>query len=51
MYKKDVPSWILSLESDDLEFIRKFVLNSGSLKQLAKDYDVSYPPLRIRRHR
>ncbi|MDI3089696.1 DUF2089 family protein [Priestia megaterium] len=48
MDNKDVPSWILSLESDDLEFIRKFVLNSGSLKQLAKDYDVSYPTVRIR---
>jgi len=48
MDNKGVPSWILSLESDDLEFIRKFVLNSGSLKQLAKDYDVSYPTVRIR---
>ncbi|QJX80294.1 DUF2089 family protein [Priestia megaterium] len=45
---RDVPSWILSLESDDLEFIRKFVLNSGSLKQLAKDYEVSYPTVRLR---
>ncbi|MDF1964700.1 DUF2089 family protein [Priestia megaterium] len=48
MDKKDIPSWILSLESDDLEFVRKFVLNSGSLKQLAKDYEVSYPTVRIR---
>ncbi|GAB1806163.1 MULTISPECIES: DUF2089 family protein [Priestia] len=48
MDNKDVPSWILSLESDDVEFIRKFVLNSGSLKQLAKDYEVSYPTVRIR---
>jgi len=48
MDNRGVPSWILSLESDDLEFIRKFVLNSGSLKQLAKDYDVSYPTVRIR---
>ncbi|MCM3196534.1 DUF2089 family protein [Priestia megaterium] len=48
MDNKDVPSWILSLESDDLEFIKKFVLNSGSLKQLAKDYEVSYPTVRIR---
>jgi len=48
MDNKDVPWWILSLESDDVEFIRKFVLNSGSLKQLAKDYEVSYPTVRIR---
>ncbi len=45
---KDVPPWILSLEMDDVEFIRKFVLNSGSLKKLAKDYEVSYPTVRIR---
>ncbi|WP_226556684.1 MULTISPECIES: DUF2089 family protein [Priestia] len=48
MDNRDIPSWILSLESDDLEFIKKFVLNSGSLKQLAKDYEVSYPTVRIR---
>jgi len=48
MGDKDIPSWILSLEHEDLEFIRKFVLNSGSLKQLAKDYKVSYPTVRIR---
>ncbi len=48
MNTKDVPSWILSLDSEDLEFIRKFVLSSGSLKQLAKDYKVSYPTVRIR---
>ncbi|MES5266815.1 DUF2089 family protein [Priestia megaterium] len=48
MDNKDVPSWILSLEMDDVEFIRKFVLNSGSLKKLAKDYEVSYPTVRIR---
>ncbi|QDZ84665.1 DUF2089 family protein [Priestia megaterium] len=48
MDNKDVPSWILSLEIDDVEFIRKFVLNSGSLKKLAKDYEVSYPTVRIR---
>ncbi|MEH7361017.1 DUF2089 family protein [Priestia aryabhattai] len=48
MDNRDVPSWILALESDDVEFIRKFVLNSGSLKQLAKDYEVSYPTVRIR---
>jgi len=48
MDNKDVPSWILSLEMDDIEFIRKFVLNSGSLKKLAKDYEVSYPTVRAR---
>lgn len=45
---KDVPNWILSLEEEDLEFIKKFVLNSGSLKEVAKIYEVSYPTVRIK---
>jgi len=45
---KDVPNWILSLEAEDLEFIKNFVINSGSLKKIAKFYDVSYPTVRIR---
>jgi hypothetical protein len=45
---KDVPNWILSLENEDLEFIKKFILNSGSLKEIAKIYEVSYPTVRIK---
>lgn len=48
MNMKDVPNWILSLDGDELEFIKKFVLKSGSLKEVAKIYDVSYPTVRIR---
>ncbi|MFD3449358.1 DUF2089 family protein [Microbacteriaceae bacterium 4G12] len=46
MEKEDVPSWVLALDKESLEFIRKFIINSGSLKSLAKDYDVSYPTVR-----
>lgn len=45
---KDVPNWILSLDEEDVEFIKKFVINSGSLKEIAKFYEVSYPTVRIR---
>jgi len=45
---KDGPNWISSLEAEDLEFIKKFVMNSGSLKQVAKIYEVSYPTVRIK---
>lgn len=45
---KDVPNWILSLDEEDMEFIKNFVMNSGSLKEIAKVYDVSYPTVRIR---
>ena len=43
-----VQNWILSLEREDIEFIKNIVINSGSLKELAKFYDVSYPTVRGR---
>lgn len=39
---------LLGLESDDLEFVLRFVLASGSLKDLARVYGVSYPTIRSR---
>ncbi|MCM3782103.1 DUF2089 domain-containing protein [Neobacillus mesonae] len=45
---KSVPNWVLSLENEDLEFIKKFILNSGSLKEIARIYEVSYPTVRIK---
>ncbi|RTQ86932.1 DUF2089 family protein [Lysinibacillus telephonicus] len=48
MDKHDIPSWLLSLEKEDVEFIKNFILNSGSLKDIAKYYEVSYPTVRIR---
>lgn len=45
---KDVPNWILALDGEDVEFIKKFVMNSGSLKEIAKIYGVSYPTVRIK---
>ena len=46
MDKEEIPGWVLSLDKESLEFIRKFILNSGSLKNMAKIYDVSYPTVR-----
>lgn len=40
--------WFIVLEEEDQAFIRQFILASGSLKQLAKIYGVSYPTVRIR---
>lgn len=40
--------WFISLSNEDQEFIRNFMLSSGSLKELAKIYDVSYPTVRLR---
>ncbi|WP_213019971.1 DUF2089 family protein, partial [Priestia megaterium] len=41
-------SWILALDKESLEFIRKFILNSGSLKNMSSLYDVSYPTVRAK---
>lgn len=40
--------WFINLELEEQEFIKRFILASGSLKQLAKEYDVSYPTVRNR---
>ncbi|MCW1927878.1 DUF2089 family protein [Bhargavaea beijingensis] len=48
MGKEQLPLWISSLDPEELEFIRKFMINSGSLKKLAKDYEVSYPTVRLK---
>ena len=43
-----MPDWISNLEEEDLNFIKRFVVNSGSLKEMAREYDVSYPTMRLR---
>ena len=43
-----VPEWMAGLEDEDLVFIKKFVLASGSLKEMAGEYGVTYPPVRLR---
>lgn len=44
----EIPNWLINLEKEDLSFIKKLILYSGSLKDLAKEYEVSYPTIRIR---
>jgi hypothetical protein len=45
--RKDT-NWLDSLEEEDLAFAKRFILCSGSLKDLASAYQVSYPTLRLR---
>jgi hypothetical protein len=40
--------WVDYLEEEDLAFVKRFILLSGSLKDLAAAYNVSYPTLRLR---
>lgn len=40
--------WIDHLDGEDLAFLRRFVLASGSLKETAESYGISYHTVRLR---
>ena len=40
--------WIDRMSDEDLSFIKRFVLASGSLKAMADAYGISYPTVRLR---
>ncbi len=42
------PAWLAALGEEDFVFLRRFLLHSGSLKDLAAEYGVSYPTVRSR---
>ena len=44
-------SWLAALNEEDLVFLKRFLLASGSLKELAKLYGISYPTVRLRLNR
>ncbi|MBS5651009.1 MAG: DUF2089 domain-containing protein [Clostridiales bacterium] len=43
-----IPQWMLALEEEDAAFLKNFLMKSGSLKDIAKLYGVSYPTVRLR---
>ena len=43
-----IPEWMAELDEEDVAFIRRFLLASGSLKEVAGEYGVSYPTVRLR---
>ena len=43
-----VPEWMINLDDEDVSFIKKFLLASGSLKEIANQYEVTYPTVRLR---
>ena len=43
-----IPEWMTNLDDEDIAFIKRFLLASGSLKEMAKQYDVTYPTVRLR---
>ncbi|KDE94331.1 hypothetical protein CM54_12385 [Staphylococcus sp. TE8] len=40
--------WLEKLSDEDKVFIKRLVMNSGSLKKLSNEYNVSYPTIRLR---
>ena len=46
--KEPLPPWLEMLDEEDQQFLKRFVLCSGSLKALCDEYGVSYPTLRAR---
>jgi len=40
--------WIDFLSEEDISFIKRFILASGSLKELARVYGITYPTVRLR---
>ena len=43
-----IPAWLVVLDDEDLQFLRRFLVSSGSLKAMAEEYGVSYPTVRGR---
>jgi hypothetical protein len=46
--EQQLPAWLAMLDGEDLQFVRRFLLSSGSLKAIAEEYGVSYPTVRAR---
>jgi hypothetical protein len=44
----DARRWSELLSEEDLAFLKRFLLASGSLKELARAYGISYPTVRLR---
>lgn len=43
-----VPDWMEDLDYEDITFIKRFILASGSLKDVANRYEVTYPTIRLK---
>jgi hypothetical protein len=43
-----IPDWLAALEDEDISFIKKFIMSSGSLKEIAGIYGVTYPTVRLK---
>jgi len=46
--QKQSGTWIDHLDDADTAFVKRFMLASGSLKEMAKIYGITYPTVRLR---
>ena len=46
-----IPEWVKGLTEEDWQFIKRLLLASGSLKDVAEQYGISYPTVRIKLNR
>ncbi|HJZ90806.1 MAG TPA: DUF2089 family protein [Gemmataceae bacterium] len=46
--RPELPAWLAALDDEDRQFLKRFLLASGSLKDLAAQYGISYPTVRAR---
>lgn len=43
-----LPDWMANFDDEDISFVKNFILASGSLKEIATQYGVTYPTVRLR---
>ena len=46
MKNEQIPRWFSELNEEEINFVKKFILSSGSIKELAGTYSTSYPTIR-----
>ncbi|AXG37185.1 DUF2089 family protein [Enterococcus gilvus] len=46
MENQKIPRWFSELSEEEIRFVKKFLLASGSIKELAGIYSTSYPTIR-----
>jgi hypothetical protein len=49
--ENQIPEWAKGLNEEDWQFIKRLLLASGSLKDVAQQYSISYPTIRIKLNR
>ncbi len=45
---KSSADWLSNLTDEDINFAKNFIMASGSLKEIAQIYHVTYPTVRLR---